>query len=51
MLDTGSDSTLITKELASVLKLKDQAFDLNLKGVSNTKSTIKSALVDIKIRS
>jgi transposase InsO family protein len=51
MLDTGSDSTLVTEELASVLRLKGQAFDLNLQGVSNTKSTIKSALVDIKIRS
>jgi hypothetical protein len=51
MLDTGSDSTLVTEELASLLKLKGLAFDLNLQGISNTKSTIKSALVNIKIHS
>ena len=51
ILDTGSDSTLLIEELASKLSLKGEAFDLKLRGISNSESVIKSALVNVKIES
>ena len=49
LLDSGSDSTLISKTLADSLNLRGKDYQLNLSNVLNYKNTFTSSLVDFSI--
>ena len=49
LLDSGSDSTLISEELANSLDLKGKEYQLNLSNVLNYQNTFTSKLVDFAI--
>ena len=50
ILDTGSNVTLITKRLATMLRLKGKSYNLNLAGIG-ANNQMDSSIVDIRVLS
>jgi hypothetical protein len=51
LLDTGSDSTMVTKSLARELNLTGKPLQLTLRGIGDAKKLVQSAKVSLLINS
>ena len=49
MLDSGSDSTLITSDLAKILKLKEKQLKINITNAISTSVSVTSKSVEFSI--
>ena len=51
LLDSGSDTTLITSELVKILKLKGEQRKLDITNAKSTSVSVTSKLLEFSIRS